>query len=98
MAETVAELVELLLPGFGSFTAEDTVAVFVMVEPFVALVFTLYVDRMITDCPPVRVPRLQGKAVVHAPELETNVAPVGVGSVTVTPVASLGPLFVTVMV
>ena len=41
-------------------------------------------------------PSEHGYGVVHAPVFETNVNPAGVGSVTVTPVASDGPAFVTV--
>ena len=44
------------------------------------------------------VPRVHGKAVVQSPAFETNVRPGGVGSVSVTPVASDGPAFVTVIV
>ena len=44
------------------------------------------------------VPRLHGKAVVQSPAFETNVRPGGVGSASVTPVASDGPAFVTVIV
>lgn len=44
------------------------------------------------------IPKLQGKAVLHAPVLETKVMPLGVGSVTSTSAALLGPKFLTVMV
>ncbi len=54
---------------------------------------------MITrDCPAGMVPNAQGKAVVHAPALETNVSPGGVTSATLTPAASDGPALVTVIV
>ena len=43
------------------------------------------------------VPSAQGNGVVHAPALLTNVNPAGVGSVTVTSVASSVPLLVTVI-
>ena len=43
-------------------------------------------------------PRLHGKAVVQSPPFETNVRPGGVGSVSVTLVASDGPAFVTAIV
>ena len=43
-------------------------------------------------------PREHGYAVEHAPELETNVRPLGVVSATLAPAASEGPLFVTVTV
>ncbi len=73
-----------------------TLAVLLIVP--VAFEGTLYVEVIVTLCAAVRVPREQGKAVVHAPLLETNVRPAGVESLTCTPVASEGPLFVTVMV
>jgi hypothetical protein len=44
------------------------------------------------------VPRLHGKAVVQSPAFDTKVRPGGVGSVSVTPAASDGPAFVTVIV
>jgi hypothetical protein len=44
------------------------------------------------------VPRLQGNALVQAPVFETNVRPVGVGSLTTTLPAEAGPLFTTVIV
>src|SRR5450432_1515309 len=40
------------------------------------------------------VPSAQGNAPVHAPAFDRNTRPAGVGSVTVTPSASDGPLFV----
>src|SRR5438270_557952 len=42
---------------------------------------------MVTFAPAVIVPRAHGKAVMHAPLLETNVRFAGVGSLTETPVA-----------
>jgi hypothetical protein len=48
--------------------------------------------------PEARVPRTQGNGVVHAPVVLTNVRPDGVTSATVTPEASLGPVFVTTTV
>jgi hypothetical protein len=44
------------------------------------------------------VPSEHGKFPVQAPALDTKPRPAGVGSATDTPVAVLGPLFVTVMV
>ena len=44
------------------------------------------------------VPRSHGKAVVQSPAFATKVRPGGVGSATVTLVASDGPAFVTVIV
>ena len=43
-------------------------------------------------------PSVQGKAVVHAPVVETQVNPGGVGSRTTTFAASDGPVLVTVIV
>ena len=43
-------------------------------------------------------PSAQGNAVVQSPAFDTNVSPAGVGSATVTPAASDGPSFVTVIV
>jgi hypothetical protein len=40
---------------------------------------------------------VQGKALVQAPVFETKVVFAGVASVTVTPAASDGPLFVTII-
>ena len=45
--------------------------------------------------PEASVPRTQGNGVVHAPVVLTNAGSDGVTSATVTPEASLGPLFVT---
>ena len=53
---------------------------------------------MVTLEPAVIVPREQGNAVVHAPELDWNVVPAGVTSVTLTPVASDGPALDTTIV
>jgi len=90
------DAVEVLLPRFGSGVADETVAVFDTVPK--KFWGTLYVAVIVTDCPLFKVPRLQGNGVVQAPEFETNVNPAGVGSLTTTPVAALGPLFVTVIV
>src|SRR5581483_9489327 len=57
----------------------------------------LYVDVIVTDWPLVIAPIVQGYAVVQPPALDTNVNPVGVGSVTTTRVAGAGPSFVTVI-
>lgn len=53
---------------------------------------------MLRVCPTVRLPRSQGNALLQSPAFETKVNPLGNGSVTETPVASLGPLLVTLMV
>jgi hypothetical protein len=53
---------------------------------------------MVRIAPGGTVPRVQGKAVVQVPLLETNVNPEGVAFATVTPAALLGPLLVTEIV
>src|SRR5262245_16683084 len=53
---------------------------------------------MVRVVPAGTVPSAHGNAPVHAPVLETNVSPGGVGSSTTTAVASDGPGFVTVIV
>jgi hypothetical protein len=85
--------VALLFPAFGSVVVALTVAVF-EIEP-VAVDARANVVVIVALEPEVTVPIEHGNAVVHAPVLETNVMPGGVRSVTVTPVASDGPLFVT---
>ena len=51
---------------------------------------------MVRVVPGAIVPRSQGKAVVQSPLVDTNVNPAGVGSSTVTPVATEGPALATV--
>jgi hypothetical protein len=53
---------------------------------------------MVALPPAANVPSEQGNGDAHAPELETNVRPAGVESVTCTLVAFPGPRLVTVMV
>ena len=86
----------LLFAVIGSEVVAETVAVFDTLPENAGGV--LYVDMMVADCPAAMVPRLQGYAVVQAPELETKVSDGGVGSLTVTPVAVDGPAFVTTIV
>jgi len=86
----------LLFVLFGSDSVPDTVAVFVTLPLKFADV--PYVDVIVIDCPAASVPRLHGYAEVQAPLFETNVRFAGVGSLTVTPVAVDGPLFLTVTV
>jgi len=64
------------------------------IEP-VAEEATRNVVVMVAVEPEVNVPIEHGNGVVQAPVLETNVVPGGVASLTVTPAASDGPLFVT---
>ena len=85
-----------LFDGTGSLVVEVTLAVFVSVP--VTFDATLYVEVIVAFVPDVIVPRLQGNGVVHAPEFDTNVSPAGGASVTLTPVASDGPEFNTVIV
>src|SRR5205085_3150976 len=59
---------------------------------------TPYVDVIVADAPAINVPSEQANGVLHAPLFETNVRPAGVGSETVTPVASEGPELVMVIV
>src|ERR1051326_9175800 len=53
---------------------------------------------MVAVAPGAMVPKAHGYAVTQLPVFETNVRPAGVVSATDTPVAVLGPLFVTVTV
>ena len=87
---------ELLFDAFGSVVVEETVAVLVTL-PLVAGA-AVNVVVIVTDEPAARFPIVQGNAVVHAPLFEVKVMPAGVGSLTTTPVALDGPLFVTVIV
>src|SRR5438045_340700 len=89
--------VELLLPEFGSFAPELTDAVLLNEVPL-KFAGTLYVAVMVAVWPALIVPRLQGKALLHAPLFETNVRPAGVVSLTTTAAAADGPAFVTVIV
>ena len=86
-----------LFPEFASTLAgEETVAVLVTV-PLKPL-DVLNVDVMMAEAPEMRLPMSQGNAPVHAPVLETQVALEIGGSVTIMPVAVVGPLLVTVIV
>ena len=96
LIETALLVVELLLPGIGSLVDEPTVAVFEIVP--LALGATAYVVVKVAFAPAAIVGNEQGKGVVQAPLLERKIIPGGVGSLTTTPVASEGPLFVTVIV
>lgn len=85
--------VEELFGKFGSGVVAFTDAVF-EIEP-VAADATRNVVVIVAVEPAVNVPIEHGNGVVQAPVLETKVVPGGVESLTVTPVASDGPLFVT---
>ena len=96
---TVVDAVLLLLPVLGSVTPLVTLAVLLMVPVTVGV--TIIVTFAETPLP--NVPRLQVTVLVplQLPWLgvaDTNVTPAGKVSVTVTPVALFGPLFVTVIV
>jgi len=98
--KVVTVLVAVLLAGFGSLTADDTVAVFDNIPGVADAVIT---SAMVAVPPFARVPRLQVTVLVPVQEpwlgvLETNVDPAGSVSTTVTPVAVKGPLLVTVIV
>jgi hypothetical protein len=95
---TLAVVVLELFAKLGSVEVEVTVAVSLSDVPLV----TVTTKAMVAECPLVMVPRLHVTTVVppHVPWLgtaETNVALVGNASITETPVASAGPLSVTVM-
>jgi hypothetical protein len=98
-AATVVACVEELLPGVGSEVVEVTVAVFDIPDSFTGFGVTLTV--IVAEPEAVRVPR--GHVTVplaseHDPCVvvaETNVAPAGRGSETLTPRASDGPAFAT---
>ena len=96
---TVVLTVALSLLATGSHEAEATVAVLLTVPPGVAV--TTKVTVAVAGL--LMVPRLQMTVLVplHVPWLgvtETKLAPLGSASVTDTPVAAFGPLFVTVIV
>src|SRR5258707_989019 len=108
---TVAELVALLLAGFGSVTGDETVAVFVIVEPFATVAPTLSTIVKEAEAPFASVASVQltdpvpptaGFAQVNAGPVacvsDTKVVPAGSASVSVTLCASFGPLFMTVTV
>src|ERR1051325_1506628 len=86
----------LLLLGFGSVAELVTLAVFVTVAR--AKLLTAYVEVIVADWfAPIDGMR-HGNAVVQAPELETNVRPAGVGSLTTTFAALFGPALATTIV
>jgi hypothetical protein len=97
--------VEELLPDSGSFDALDTTTVLLIVEPGAALTFTTRVTladppRRIVPSEQVTFPVPPSGGAVDVPWLvvtETNVVPAGTVSVTVTPVAELGPALLIVM-
>ena len=94
----VAELLALLGSGVGVPPVDATLAVLAVLAP-TKFKGTLKVEVMTRGAPGTTVPIVQGKVPVQPPPLfEMKVRPVGVGSVTRTAAASLGPLFVTVMV
>src|SRR5438132_675283 len=96
MTEVVADAV--LLAAFGSGSLPLTVAVLVMV-PAVAGAVALIVN--VALAPEASEPALQvtvPEALVQPELADTKVTPAGRVSVTMTPVAALGPLFLAVTV
>src|SRR5262249_57606094 len=87
-----------LLSGAGSGVPLVTLARFTIGSGLTYPEGTESVVVMVRVAPGRRFPRAQGNAVVQSPLLETKSRPGGVGSDTVTPVATDGPRFVTVTV
>ena len=111
LVATVAVVVELLLPLFGSLVAADTLAVLATLLPFGADGVMRMTNENAADPPAGNEPRLQeivpvpptaGVEQMKAGPLvwlaETNVVLAGVVSVRETVEALDGPLFVTVTV
>ncbi len=103
-AVTLVEAVPLLLAGFGSVTEEDATAVLVSVEPAEAVTLTTIETRTVE--PDGMVPRLKvtvplvptaGPVQLPAGAQETKVVPLGIESLTITPVAGSGPPLLTEM-
>ena len=100
----VFEVAELLV-RFGSPDVPLIIAVFVICAPGAAWTFTTRVIEAelpfaIGPIAQVTVPVPPTGGVLQLPglDIETNVVPVGITSVKVTPVSVLGPLFVTVII
>ena len=96
-AVTVVVAVDELLPGFGSDSLADTVAVLLMV-PVVVGVTVIVNVALAPDASEAEVHVTVPEALVHPELAEPNVTPAGRTSVTLTPVAVLGPLFLAVSV
>src|SRR2546428_6914544 len=77
---------------------DDAATLTVFVTEPLAFDGTAYLLVIVTVVNAVIVAMVHGNGVVHAPLFETNANPAGVGSVTVTDVASLRPLFVMLIV
>jgi len=86
---------DALFEGFESVVVEVMVAVFVT-EPGPAAE-TLYEVTIVTLCPPLSDPMLQGSAVQNPPTL-VNVRRDGVGSARTIPFATTLPRFLTMIV
>jgi hypothetical protein len=87
---------------FGSVSLPVTLAVLVMVPVAVGLT-TMVMVASLPGALAARLPRLQAMVLVPlqfpwVEEAETNVTPAGKVSVTVTPVAGCGPMFLTASV
>jgi hypothetical protein len=96
-ALTVVLSLSLLLPGTGSFTLEDTLAVLVIVPPSLGAVAVMVISGA---GPTAKLARVQviPRQLHPVPLAVAPVTPAGSVSVTLTLVAVLGPLFVTVRV
>ena len=101
VAPTVVICVAVLLPGIGSALVAVTVAVSVMVPGAFGAVMTIEIGGALPGGSDGRVQVTTPAACVQVqpvPVALTNVAPAGSVSVTVMPVAVLGPRSVTVTV
>src|SRR5947209_6544742 len=96
---TVVDVLAVLLPGLGSGSLAVTLAVLLSVPASVG-VTTIVTLALLSNA---RFPRLQATVPLACAQVpwvdvaETNLTPAGNVSVSVTPVAAEGPLFVTVM-
>ena len=106
---TVADVVDVLLPAFGSGVAEAMVAVFFSVEPMAAVLPMLRTTVKFALAPPITVAVVQvivpviptaGVMQFHpaGAVIDVNVRSAGNMSFIETDCASLGPLFVTLIV
>src|ERR1700754_957835 len=103
--DTRVDVADELFAGFSSIVSAVTVAVFIIELP--AGLLTLTISVAITGAPGATLPSRQltapvppGGGVVQLPELEseTKVVPFGTISLSVTPLAVLGPALLTTMV
>ena len=97
-ADAVVLAVALLLPDTGSTVDAVTVAVSVTVAPWATPVASVAATVSVAVAPGARVPMVHVVVVQVAPVMPVTVRPVPGASVSTTPVAVDGPLFVTVTV